>query len=179
MRILVVGSGAREHAIVWKLMTSSFVTDIYCAPGNGGTALLAQNVAMPCETESQCDQLAGWAFSHNMDLVIVGPEVPLRHGLADSLLLLGVPVFGPTQNAARLEWSKTWAREFMKRHGIPSPGYAILTGRDNLTAYLKAPERVWPVVIKADGLAAGKGAFVCEDILDAETAFIKMTAAGV
>lgn len=179
MRILVVGSGAREHAIVWKLMTSSFVTDIYCAPGNGGTALLAQNVALTCETESQCDQLAGWAFSHNIDLVIVGPEVPLRHGLADSLLMLGVPVFGPTQNAAKLEWSKTWAREFIQRHGIPSPSYAILTGRDSIMEYLKAPERVWPVVIKADGLAAGKGAFVCDDILDAETAFMKMTVAGV
>jgi phosphoribosylamine--glycine ligase len=179
MRVLVVGSGAREHAIVWKLMTSAFVTDIYCAPGNGGTALLAQNVALPCETESQCDQLAGWAFSHNIDLVIVGPEVPLRHGLADSLLMLGVPVFGPTQNASQLEWSKIWAREFMERHDIPSPGYKWLKGRDNIAAYLTSENTKWPVVIKADGLAAGKGAVVCADMLDVHSALIKMTSAGV
>ncbi|HST04371.1 MAG TPA: phosphoribosylamine--glycine ligase [Chloroflexia bacterium] len=179
MRVLVVGSGAREHAIVWKLMTSSFVTDIYCAPGNGGTALLAQNVALPIENESQCDQLAGWAFSHNIDLVIVGPEVPLRHGVVDSLLLLGVPVFGPTQAASKLEWSKTWAREFMSRHGIPGPEYTVVKGHDNIEAHLRSPETKWPLVMKADGLAAGKGAVVCDDALDALAAFNKMTATGV
>lgn len=179
MKVLVVGSGAREHAIVWKLAMSDRVTDIYCAPGNGGTALIAQNLAMQIETESECDLLAGWAFSHEMDLVIVGPEVPLRFGISDALQLLGVPVMGPTQAAARIEWSKVWAREFMQRHNIPSPRFSVLSGADTITEYLIEPTVGYPLVVKADGLAAGKGAHLAQDAYDATEALRQMREGGI
>lgn len=178
MKVLVVGSGAREHAIVWKLATSPRVDAIYCAPGNGGTAILAQNLAMPISTEAECDQLAGWAFNNSIDLVIVGPEVPLRHGIVDSLMLLGVPVMGPSQNAARLEWSKAWARDFMHRHNIPSPTYRIIEGRDRVLQALYDPATVYPMVIKADGLAAGKGAAIVGDPQMAEETIGEMQVSG-
>src|SRR5690349_13819248 len=116
MKVLVVGAGAREHAIAWRLVLSPAVDAIYCAPGNGGTALIAQNLDMSIETESECDHLASWAFNNDIDLVIVGPEVPLSHGMVDTLMMFGVPVAGPTKAAAKLEWSKAWARDFMARH---------------------------------------------------------------
>lgn len=179
MKVLVVGSGAREHAIVWKLAASPNMNDIYCAPGNGGTALLAQNLAIGISTESECDRLAGWAFENRVDLVIVGPEVPLMHGIADSLLLLGVPVFGPTRAAAKIEWSKAWARDFMKRHDIPSPDYEIIEGLDGTLDRLHSPDTRYPLVLKADGLAAGKGAAVVFDPQEALAALEEMRLAGI
>ena len=102
--VLVVGSGAREHALVWKLAMSRSVDTIYCAPGNGGTALLAQNIALPISTEAECDQLAGWAFNNKMDLVIIGPEGPLSNGVVDTLMMFGVPVVGgPRSSVASTE----------------------------------------------------------------------------
>ncbi len=178
MKVLVVGSGAREHAIVWKLATSPDLLDVYCAPGNGGTAVLAQNLAMGSATEAECDLLAGWAFNNNIDLVIIGPEVPLRHGMADSLMMLGVPVMGPTQAAARIEWSKAWARDFMKRHGIPSPTYEVVEGLETALAKLRSPDTKYPLVLKADNLAAGKGAAVVNDANEAEDAITRMQEMG-
>jgi phosphoribosylamine--glycine ligase len=178
MNVLVVGSGAREHAIVWKLATGPGADQVYCVPGNGGTALLAQNLAMPIETEAQCDQVAGWAFRNHIDLAIIGPEVPLRHGMADSLAMLGVPVVGPTQAAARLEWSKAWAREFMQRHSIPAPQYRVIRGMEAVLQALHPDRTTYPCVIKADGLAAGKGAVVVADALEAHEAVMRMRVAG-
>lgn len=179
MEVLVVGAGGREHAIVWKLATSDAVGAIYCAPGNGGTALIAQNVAQEIATESDCDQLAHWAYNNQIDLVIVGPEIPLRHGIADSLMMFGVPVLGPTQAAAKLEWSKVWARDFMKRHNIPSPSYEVIEGLEAIQAELRSSETTYPLVMKADGLAGGKGAEVVKDAEAAEDALARMRANGV
>ncbi|HEX8220335.1 MAG TPA: phosphoribosylamine--glycine ligase [Chloroflexia bacterium] len=178
MRVLVVGSGAREHAIVWKLATSAGVTDIYCAPGNAGTGVLAQNVDLQIGTESQCDILAGWAFDNRIDLVIIGPEVPLSFGMADTLLLLGVPALGPTQAAARIETSKAWARDFMARHGIPGPQYRVVQGLDSISAALQDPATRYPLVLKADGLAGGKGAAIVHDALEAGEAIAQMQGTG-
>lgn len=178
MRVLVVGSGAREHALVWKLATSPGVTDIYCAPGNAGTGILAQNVDLPIGTEAQADILAGWAFDNNINLVVVGPEVPLSFGIVDTLMLLGVPVLGPTQAAARIESSKSWARDFMARQGIPSPQYRVAQGLDGISAILNDPDTKYPLVLKADGLAGGKGAAIARDAREAGEAIAQMQGAG-
>src|SRR5436190_11677409 len=178
MKVLVVGSGAREHAMVWRLALSPQVDMVYCAPGNGGTAVIAQNVNMAISTEQECDQLAGWAFNNQIDLVIVGPEVPLSHGIADTLMMFGVPVAGPTKAAARLEWSKSWARDFMKRHDIPSPGYTVIQGMEEIREKIRSRRTEYPLVMKADGLAGGKGAAVVKDPNEAEDALVRMQAMG-
>jgi len=165
MRVLVLGSGGREHAIVAKLAESPQVESIITAPGNAGTARLGTNVALDIEDSSEVLALA---LAENIDLVVIGPEAPLVAGVADAIRQAGIPVFGPGAQGARLEGSKSWAKELMARHGIPTGRAGVFADKVSALAYL---ERVGaPIVVKADGLAAGKGVTVAKDIESARAA---------
>ena len=165
MKVLVVGSGGREHALVWALSHSRRVTQIHVAPGNGGTAAQAVNVPIAVD---DLPALVAHAVSGRFDLVIIGPEGPLALGLADRLRATGVPVFGPTQAAARLETSKVFSKAFMQQHGIPCAASAAFDDYESAAAYLELHPA--PIVVKADGLAAGKGAIVCHTDAEAHRA---------
>jgi phosphoribosylamine--glycine ligase/phosphoribosylaminoimidazole synthetase len=152
MKILVVGSGGREHAIAWKLSLSPRITQLWTAPGNPGTAQIGENVPIPAEDVAE---LVDFARDKQVDLVVIGPEASLAAGLSDALDSVGIAVFGPSQAAARIETSKAFAKQFMLRRGIPTARFAIF---DRLEPALKHLDEVdYPVVIKASGLAAGKG----------------------
>jgi len=155
MKVLVVGSGGREHALCWKLRQSPELTELYCAPGNPGIAAVADRVAIGPE---EIQELAGFASAMAVDLVVVGPELPLSLGLADELLGRGLRVFGPRKAAAELEGSKVFAKEFMARHDIPTADFVV--AHDRGEAERAAKRFGIPVVLKADGLAAGKGVVV-------------------
>ncbi|MCY4436633.1 MAG: phosphoribosylamine--glycine ligase [Chloroflexi bacterium] len=156
MRILIVGGGGREHAIAWKCAQSPLKPALFVAPGNAGTATLAENV--PIEA-TDIDALVAWVAANAIDLTVVAQDDPLALGAVDALQAAGQTAFGPTQAAARLEWSKVWSKDFMQRHGLPTADFATFTERDAAAAYLEqAPV---PVVLKPDGLTAGKGVFVC------------------
>ncbi|MHB1318331.1 MAG: phosphoribosylamine--glycine ligase [Anaerolineae bacterium] len=157
VRILVVGSGGREHALVWALSRSPLETQLYAAPGNGGTAALATNVPVKAE---DVKGIVTFAEAERIDLVVVGPEVPLAMGLVDRLQEAGIRAFGPTAAAARIESSKAYSKAFMRDHGIPTAEFGHFTDYDSARAYLDAHPA--PVVLKADGLAAGKGVMVCQ-----------------
>ena len=163
--VLVVGSGAREHALVWALARSPSVGALWAAPGNPGIATTARIVDIPV---TDVEALAGWAAAHEIDLVVVGPEAPLALGLADRLLARGVPVFGPTSAAAELEWSKGFAKSFMRRHGIPTAPFGVFADVDAALAFIRRSDP--PIVVKADGLAAGKGVLICGTPVAAEAA---------
>lgn len=167
MKVLVVGGGGREHTLVWKLAQSPKVTKLYCAPGNGGTAQQAENV--PFES---LEQLAGFAVNEKIDLTVVGPEQPLVEGIADLFKEKGLKVFGPSAIAAQLEGSKVFAKEFMSRNGIPTAGYRLFTELQPALKYLS--EISFPAVVKADGLAAGKGVTVAATLEVAEKAVRSM-----
>jgi phosphoribosylamine---glycine ligase len=157
VNVLIVGSGAREHAIAWKLRQSPRLTDLFVAPGNGGTAALATNLPVdPTDLQAICDA----ASEHMVDLVIAGQEGPIAAGLVDQLAVRGIAAFGPSRQAARIESSKAFAKGLMQRHGIPTAKSETFTGHSMARDYVESRTR--PLVIKADGLAAGKGVFVCD-----------------
>ncbi|MBP1970423.1 phosphoribosylamine--glycine ligase [Virgibacillus natechei] len=157
MNILVIGRGGREHSIVMKLAESEKVTTIYAAPGNGGIQQQATCIAID---EMDMDGLVDFARKKAIDLTIVGPESPLNEGITDRFQEAGLAVFAPTSEAALLEGSKSFAKEFMKKHEIPTASYATFTNAEEAKQYIE--EKGAPIVIKADGLAAGKGVIVAE-----------------
>ena len=158
MKVLVVGAGGREHAICWKLSQSKLLQELYCAPGNPGMADLAQLVSI---NVSEIDRLAEFAESKAIDLTVIGPEIPLVNGIVDVFQARGLAVFGPAQVCARLEGSKSFAKEIMEAAGVPTAGWKSFSDHDSARSYLNTISL--PVVLKADGLAAGKGVFVCHD----------------
>ncbi len=165
MRVLVLGGGGREHALCWSLLRSAGVAEVVCAPGNAGIAIVAR--CLPVDQASIPDMLRV-AREASPDLVVVGPEVPLAAGIVDALQAVGVRVFGPTQAAAQLESSKSFAKAFMQRNGIATARYHLCRTMDDVRSAL--PYFTAPVVVKADGLAAGKGVVIAPSIADAETA---------
>lgn len=165
MNILVVGSGGREHAIVWKIAKSRRVKKIYCAPGNPGIAQHAECVDIKADDISGLRELA---IKEKIDLTIVGPEVPLTLGIVDSFEDKGLKVFGPSKKAAEIEGSKVFAKNLMQKYAIPTSGFKVFKDPKDAKDYIK--EHSYPLVVKADGLAAGKGVIICktkEDALDA------------
>ncbi len=158
MKVLLVGGGGREHALAWALCRSPLVGELVTAPGNPGTAGLGRNAPVAAEDVAGQVALAG---AEKPDLVVVGPEAPLCAGLADRLRAEGFTVYGPSAAASRLEGSKSFAKEFMKRHGIPTADFVVATSPEQARHALEG--RRSPVVVKADGLAAGKGVVVCDD----------------
>ena len=169
MKILTVGSGGREHAITWRLAQDEAKHELYCAPGNAGTAALATNLALGAEDVAN---IAAWAAENKPDLVVVGPEAPLCKGLVDALAEVGVKAFGPCAAGARMEGSKRFAKEVMNAAGVPTGRAQVFT--DPAAAKAALPEYGIPVVIKADGLAAGKGVVVAETAAQAEAAIDDM-----
>src|SRR4051812_42246262 len=155
MKLLVIGSGGREHAIAWKLAQSPRVQKVFVAPGNGGTALESglENIAL-----SGIPALIDFARKQSIHLTVVGPEAPLAAGIVDAFQDAGLKIYGPKQGAAQLEASKDFAKSFMQRHGIPTARYATFERVEQAKAYVDS--RGAPIVIKADGLAAGKGVVV-------------------
>ena len=165
MRVLVIGGGGREHALAWKITQSPLVTEVYCCPGNAGTRTIAKNVDL---NPSQPTTLALWAAQEEIDLAVVGPEAPLAEGIVDVFNEHGIKVFGPTKQAARLESSKSFAKEIMLKAGIPTPRGEVFDDYQAAKRYLLSREV--PVVVKADGLASGKGVVVAKTMEEAQRA---------
>ena len=168
MNVLVIGNGGREHALAWKLRQSPNVGQVFVAPGNGGTASDATLVNLPQLSATDVVGLRTWAQANHIGLTVVGPEAPLAAGVVDEFRAHGLPVFGPTQAAAQLESSKAFSKAFMKRHGIPTAEYDTFTDAGLAHAYIDRMGA--PIVVKADGLAAGKGVVVAMTLAEAHEA---------
>lgn len=162
MRILIIGNGGREHALLWKLRRDAPGAEFFATRPNGGMAPLCREVTIaPTDVEA----LSGWAASQRIDLTVVGPEAPLAAGIVDRFLKKGLPVFGPTRDAARIESSKAYAKDLMRSAGVPTADYRTFREREEAEAWVR--ERGAPIVVKASGLAAGKGAVVCTSVEEA------------
>ena len=163
MKVLIVGSGGREHAIAWKVAQSPKVDKIYCAPGNAGIAEYAECVPI---TAMEFDKLAAFAKENSVDLTIVGMDDPLVGGIVDTFEAQGLRVFGPRKNAAILEGSKAFSKDLMKKYGIPTAAYENFDDPEKALAYLETAD--FPIVLKADGLALGKGVLICNNLEEAK-----------
>jgi phosphoribosylamine--glycine ligase len=159
MRILLVGSGGREHALAWKIRQSPHVTTVFCAPGNPGIEELAELVPIK---QNDITALCSFARDNRVDLTVVGPEQPLTEGIVDVFQSSGLTIFGPTKTASELEGSKVFAKQFMQRHAIPTANFRTFTAAERFDAERYVNEVPVPIVLKADGLAAGKGVTICE-----------------
>ncbi len=159
MKVLVVGGGGREHAIIRKLKEAKAAPRLYCAPGNGGIAADAECVPIKA-TDVQA--MVEWAVQNTIDYVVVAPDDPLALGMVDALAEKGIPAFGPNKAAARIEASKVFSKNLMKKYGIPTARYETFSDAESARAYIRAQDK-YPVVVKADGLALGKGVLICKD----------------
>jgi len=165
MKVLVVGGGGREHALVWKIAQSPLVTKIYCAPGNPGTAALAENLPIKAD---EVGKLLEFAWEEKIDLTVVGPEQPLSLGIVDMFQNHGLKIFGPTKAAAFIEGSKAFSKDLMHKYDVPTAAYGVFTDIESAEAFINKTGA--PIVVKADGLAAGKGVIIaqtCEEAVDA------------
>lgn len=169
MKVLVVGSGGREHAICWALKKSPKVTELYCAPGNGGIGQIAQCVDVKA---TDIPGMVSWAKENAMDFVMVAPDDPLAMGMVDAMEAAGIRAFGPRANAAIIEGSKAFSKELMKKYGIPTAAYEIFTDKDAALRYIE--QQGAPIVVKCDGLALGKGVVVAQTVEEARDAVINM-----
>jgi phosphoribosylamine--glycine ligase len=174
MKILVIGSGGREHALAWKLTQSPRVTSVYCAPGNAGTAQVGENVSIPIADHAA---LIAFARENEIGLVVIGPDDALAAGIVDAFSAAGLRAFGPTASAARLESSKAFAKDFMRRHGIPTADYREFTDSEEARRYCESAP--YPLVVKADGLALGKGVIIAENFGEATEAIRRLMDEGI
>ena len=165
MKVLVIGSGGREHALIWKIAQSPKVSCLYCAPGNAGISKLARCIDIAV---NHLEKLRDFAQKEKIDLTVVGPELPLAQGIVDEFNQKGLPIFGPSREASEIESSKVFSKHLMKKYNIPTANYEVFEDSEKAWTYLKA--QTFPVVIKADGLAAGKGVFIVKNLEEAREA---------
>ncbi len=165
MKVLVIGSGGREHALVWKIIQSPKISQVYCAPGNAGISKLAKCIDIDADN---LEKLANFAQKEKIGLTVVGPELPLSKGIVNEFDQRGLKIFGPSEEATEIESSKVFSKYLMKKHNIPTANYEVFHNREEAFHYIK--KQAFPLVIKADGLAAGKGVFIIKNLVQAKDA---------